>query len=221
MAILCGYTRAAVVINQNLTVSEYCSETSKLPGALGLNMVAKGIVVLSIGQMFGKINIINWISFTRFYFLGWVRDYFQSFVLCIHVQSAVMVLVVLTWSVDILINKLCFKHSSANSWQNLHNYLFRFIIIFVINKLWTVCQYKLKRHALTGVLTDMNRQVHMSRYKYSVCCVYICMCTLSLLYIKLYIHIFCKFNLLGRWKQTLIVFTARGLYVYLEIGGEL
>ncbi|KAF2885574.1 hypothetical protein ILUMI_20597 [Ignelater luminosus] len=94
MAILCGYTRAAVVINQNLTVSEYCSETSKLPGALGLNMVAKGIVVLSVGQMF-----------------GWVRDYFQSFILCIHVQSTVMLLVVLTWSVDILINKLCFKKS--------------------------------------------------------------------------------------------------------------
>lgn len=51
-SILCGYVRAASVVNQNLAVSEYCLE-GKLPAALGLNMVAKGLVVLSVGQFFG------------------------------------------------------------------------------------------------------------------------------------------------------------------------
>lgn len=40
------------VVNQNLTVSEYCPEL-KLPAALGLNMVNKGLVVLSVGQFLG------------------------------------------------------------------------------------------------------------------------------------------------------------------------
>lgn len=53
---LCGYVRAATVINQNLTVSEYCENNkgSHLASALGLNMVSKGIFVLTLGQFFGK-----------------------------------------------------------------------------------------------------------------------------------------------------------------------
>lgn len=52
-SILVGYVRAATVINQNLTISENCDD-AKLPAALGLNMVAKGVIVLSVGQFLGK-----------------------------------------------------------------------------------------------------------------------------------------------------------------------
>lgn len=55
-SILCGYIRAMSVVNQNLAVSEYCHEhESKLPAALGLNMVTKGLVVLSVGQFLGNL----------------------------------------------------------------------------------------------------------------------------------------------------------------------
>lgn len=52
-SILCGYIRAMSVVNQNLAVSEYCHD-SKLPAALGLNMVTKGLIVLSVGQFLGR-----------------------------------------------------------------------------------------------------------------------------------------------------------------------
>lgn len=53
VSIFAGYVRAAPVINQNLTISEYCDD-AKLPAAIGLNMVAKGLFVLSVGQLLGK-----------------------------------------------------------------------------------------------------------------------------------------------------------------------
>lgn len=84
---LCGYIRAATVINQNLTISEYANPET-LPAALGLNMVAKGLFVLTVGQLF-----------------GWVRDYTDSYGLCIYIQSAVILFVVLLWSIEMIIRK--------------------------------------------------------------------------------------------------------------------
>ena len=49
-----GYVRAATVVNQNLTISEYTSQ-DKLAGALGLNMFTKGFLVITVGQFLGKI----------------------------------------------------------------------------------------------------------------------------------------------------------------------
>lgn len=63
-SILCGYIRAMSVVNQNLTVSEYCHE-SKLPAALGLNMVTKGLVVLSVGQFLGRYFTLNSAQLSR------------------------------------------------------------------------------------------------------------------------------------------------------------
>lgn len=48
-----GYVRAATVVNQNLTISEYASQ-DRLSSALALNMVAKGICVMTIGQFLGE-----------------------------------------------------------------------------------------------------------------------------------------------------------------------
>lgn len=53
MSAVFGYVRAATVVNQNLVVSEYATK-DQLPGALGLNMVAKGVAVISIGQLLGN-----------------------------------------------------------------------------------------------------------------------------------------------------------------------
>lgn len=118
-SLLCGYIRAASVVNQNLTVSEYCSESS-LPAALGLNMVAKGVFVLSAGQFLGKyfyISLQQIAAITILYliipnrnednnkqsniFLGWLRDYTHSFSLCIHYQNIILISVAISWTLEI------------------------------------------------------------------------------------------------------------------------
>lgn len=50
---LCGYVRAATVVNQNLVLSEHC-KASRLPAALGLGMCVKGAFVITIGQFLGN-----------------------------------------------------------------------------------------------------------------------------------------------------------------------
>ncbi|XP_055691095.1 monocarboxylate transporter 12 [Lutzomyia longipalpis] len=70
-----GYIRAATVVNQNLCVSEHCSQ-EKLAGALGLVMIAKGISVITLGQL-----------------LGWLRDLTSSYRFSLHMQNALLVVV--------------------------------------------------------------------------------------------------------------------------------
>lgn len=52
MSALYGYFRAAIVVNQNLTISEHVSQ-DRLAGALGLNMIMKGMSVITVGQILG------------------------------------------------------------------------------------------------------------------------------------------------------------------------
>lgn len=47
-----GYFRAPAVIFQNLVISEYIKD-ERLPSAVGLNMVMKGITVMICGQLLG------------------------------------------------------------------------------------------------------------------------------------------------------------------------
>src|SRR5690349_7916842 len=53
-----GYCRALTVVNQALTISEFCSKNcqEKLAGALGLNMLIKGLSVITIGQLLGYVR---------------------------------------------------------------------------------------------------------------------------------------------------------------------
>uniref|UniRef100_A0A1A9Z5L7 Major facilitator superfamily (MFS) profile domain-containing protein n=1 Tax=Glossina pallidipes TaxID=7398 RepID=A0A1A9Z5L7_GLOPL len=60
MSIFTGMTKSATVLNNNLTISAYC-KPEKLPGGLGLNMISKGLLVITVGQM-----------------LGWIRDLTNS-----------------------------------------------------------------------------------------------------------------------------------------------
>lgn len=57
MSAVYGYVRAATVVNQNLTISEYASQ-EKLGGALSLNMITKGIFVMTIGQLLGNLQLL-------------------------------------------------------------------------------------------------------------------------------------------------------------------
>ncbi len=55
MSALYGYFRAAIIVNQNLTISEHVTQ-DRLAGALGLNMVMKGLFVITIGQILGLFD---------------------------------------------------------------------------------------------------------------------------------------------------------------------
>ncbi|XP_037952642.1 monocarboxylate transporter 13-like [Teleopsis dalmanni] len=83
MSIFTGMTKSATVLNNNLTISSYCS-SDKLAGGLGLNMISKGIIVITIGQL-----------------LGWIRDYTDSYILCLHAQNVLLLIVVLLWTPEI------------------------------------------------------------------------------------------------------------------------
>lgn len=53
MSAIYGYVRAATVVNQSLTISEY-SAPDKLSSALSLTMIMKGVFVMTIGQLLGE-----------------------------------------------------------------------------------------------------------------------------------------------------------------------
>lgn len=81
-----GYFRALCVVNQLLALSEFCTKSypEKLPGALGLNMVMKGITVITIGPV-----------------LGWIRDLTASYTLSLHSQNILLSIVMIVWTVEL------------------------------------------------------------------------------------------------------------------------
>ncbi|XP_065366589.1 monocarboxylate transporter 14 [Calliphora vicina] len=83
MSIFTGMTKSATVLNNNLTISGHV-KPDKLPGGLGLNMISKGILVITIGQL-----------------LGWIRDFTDSYVLCLHAQNGLLLLVIVIWTPEI------------------------------------------------------------------------------------------------------------------------
>ena len=82
-----GYVRAVVVVNQMLSIAEFCTKfyPEKLPGALGLNMIIKGIAVVSIGPIFGLI-----------------RDLSNSYTLSFHSQNMVLSIVMIIWITELM-----------------------------------------------------------------------------------------------------------------------
>jgi Na+/melibiose symporter-like transporter len=81
-----GFIRAMTVVNQNLTISEFCRQTNcdaKLASALGLNMVGKGICVITLGQL-----------------LGWVGDATQSYAICLHAQNVCLAVMIALWTTE-------------------------------------------------------------------------------------------------------------------------
>jgi hypothetical protein len=80
-----GYFRALTIVSQTLAISEYCSKhcPEKLAGALGLNMVIKGVAAVTIGQL-----------------LGVFRDFTSNYSVSLHVQNGLLMVVILVWMVE-------------------------------------------------------------------------------------------------------------------------
>lgn len=94
ISVIYGYCRAATIVNTSLTISEYV-RTDKLPSALGLNMVIKGCFAISIGQ-----------------FLGWIRDYTESYSFCLHTQNILLAIIIIIWLPEILYKKFRKNHKT-------------------------------------------------------------------------------------------------------------
>ncbi|CAH1109466.1 unnamed protein product [Psylliodes chrysocephalus] len=82
-----GYFRAIAVINQNLVISEYISK-DQLPSAVGLNMVTKAILTLTIGQC-----------------LGLLKDLW-NYRICIHALNTITLVVIVSWCIEIFIRRM-------------------------------------------------------------------------------------------------------------------
>lgn len=84
-----GYVRASTVVNQSLCLAEYCKDPQLLSSALGLTMILKAISVISIGQ-----------------FLGYTRDLTNSYRTSLHIQNAILGIVVMAWLCEFLFKRI-------------------------------------------------------------------------------------------------------------------
>ncbi|XP_056642267.1 monocarboxylate transporter 9-like isoform X1 [Diorhabda sublineata] len=84
--LISGFTRGATLINFTITIAEYTSKYStleKLPAAFGLHMVGKGLFIVILGPL-----------------LGYIRDVTESFPICIHSQTLLIMLCCLAWVIE-------------------------------------------------------------------------------------------------------------------------
>ncbi|KAL1379047.1 hypothetical protein pipiens_001460 [Culex pipiens pipiens] len=83
-----GFFRGVALANFTLCVSEY-SSLEKLPAAFGWHMVGKGVFVILFGPLIGAI-----------------RDWTDSYPICIHVQSVCIFTCVAAWCVEFAVKRL-------------------------------------------------------------------------------------------------------------------
>lgn len=114
MSAIYGYVRAATVVNQNLTISEFAAQ-DKLASSLSLTMIMKGVFVITIGQLLGKYFERIFIEsenrcFTFYPYksihTGWIRDYTGSYSICLHAQNVLLLIVIIIWLPEIIYRKL-------------------------------------------------------------------------------------------------------------------
>ncbi|KAJ3639370.1 hypothetical protein Zmor_002732 [Zophobas morio] len=91
---VCGLARAATVINQNLVIAEYSKE-AHVSSAVGLNMVSKGVFVLTIGRL-----------------LGMYKDSAHNFAGCIHILNIISMGVVISWTMELIFKCTCRKKTT-------------------------------------------------------------------------------------------------------------
>uniref|UniRef100_A0A182MC36 Major facilitator superfamily (MFS) profile domain-containing protein n=1 Tax=Anopheles culicifacies TaxID=139723 RepID=A0A182MC36_9DIPT len=82
-----GFFRGVALANFTLCVSEY-SSLEKLPAAFGWHMVGKAVFVIAFGPLIGAI-----------------RDWTDSYAICIHSQSFCIFLCVTAWSIELLVKR--------------------------------------------------------------------------------------------------------------------
>lgn len=85
MSCLYGFGRSMVIVARNIAISENC-KPEQVPAAVGLGMLTMGIIVPPAG-----------------YFLGWIRDYTGSYIICITAQNLLLVVLLATWIPDMLL----------------------------------------------------------------------------------------------------------------------
>lgn len=73
-----------VIVARNIAISEQC-RIDQVPSAVGLGMLTMGIIVPPVG-----------------YFLGWIRDYTDSYALCITAQNLLLILFLAMWIPDMI-----------------------------------------------------------------------------------------------------------------------
>lgn len=86
-----GIFRSITIVNQNLTIAEFCGERgleAMLPNALGFNMITKGILVLSLGQV-----------------IGWFVDYSGSYALSLHAQNSLLISTCILWLCEMYLKR--------------------------------------------------------------------------------------------------------------------
>ncbi|RZF33921.1 hypothetical protein LSTR_LSTR012263 [Laodelphax striatellus] len=83
-----GFFRGVALINFPLVISEYVP-VDKFAAAYGLSMVSKGVFIV----LFGPVP-------------GYIRDLTGSYPICIHVQSFMILLCIIAWSIE---SVLCWR----------------------------------------------------------------------------------------------------------------
>ena len=94
--IVIGFLRGATLVNLNLSISECCSLT-KLPSALGMFMVSKGLFVVTMSPL-----------------IGYMRDVTKSYTVCIHVMTLMICITFIAWSLE-FVHAALIKRKSALS----------------------------------------------------------------------------------------------------------
>lgn len=84
MSCLYGFGRSMIIVARNIAISEDC-RLDQVPAAVGLGMLTMGIIVPPSG-----------------YFLGWIRDFTGSYIVCITAQNFLLVILLVTWLPDML-----------------------------------------------------------------------------------------------------------------------
>lgn len=74
-----------IIVARNIAISENC-RLDQVPAAVGLGMLTMGIIVPPVG-----------------YILGWIRDFTESYIICITAQNALLVLLLVMWIPDMLV----------------------------------------------------------------------------------------------------------------------
>ncbi|KPJ16672.1 Monocarboxylate transporter 12-B [Papilio machaon] len=82
---LYGFGRSMVIVARNIAISENC-RMDQVPAAVGLGMLSMGMIVPPAG-----------------YFLGWIRDYTGSFIVCISAQNVLLVVFLIMWVPDMIL----------------------------------------------------------------------------------------------------------------------
>ncbi|KAI8438349.1 hypothetical protein MSG28_010915 [Choristoneura fumiferana] len=85
MSSIYGFGRSMVIVARNIAIAEHV-RMDQVPAAVGLGMLTMGIIVPPTG-----------------YFLGWIRDYTDSFVASITAQNILLVILLVTWIPDMIL----------------------------------------------------------------------------------------------------------------------